>query len=46
MKMKERKKTTFGADNDFDTANAKFKASFRVSFGVTDPRGILGSSGV
>jgi hypothetical protein len=45
MKMKERKATTFGADNDFDTANAKFKASFRVSFGVTDPRGILGSSG-
>jgi hypothetical protein len=46
MKMKERKATTFGADNDFDTANAKFKASFRVSFGCTDPRGILGSSGV
>jgi hypothetical protein len=45
MKMKERKALTFGADNDFDTANAKFKASFRVSFGVTDPRGILGSSG-
>jgi len=46
MKMKERKATSFGTDNDFDTANAKFKASFRVSFGVTDPRGILGSAGV
>jgi len=46
MKMKERKATSFGADNDFDTANAKFKASFRVSFGCTDKRGIIGSAGV
>lgn len=32
-------------DNDFDTENAKFKASFRASWGATDPRGIFGSPG-
>lgn len=45
MKMFKRRDTTFGTDNDFDTSNAKFKASFRVSFGVTDPRGIYGTAG-
>ena len=31
--------------NDFDTENAKFKASARYSFGWTDFRGIYGSPG-
>jgi hypothetical protein len=33
-------------DNDFDTENAKFKATERYSFGFTDPRGVYGSPGV
>ena len=45
MKMFKRRDTTFATDNDFDTSNAKFKASFRVSFGASDPRGIYGSVG-
>jgi hypothetical protein len=45
MKMFKRVDTEFGMDNDFDTYNAKFKARFRVSFGVTDKRGIFGSAG-
>lgn len=45
MKHFERVATEFGMDNDFDTTNAKFKARFRCSFGVTDPRGIYGSAG-
>ena len=45
MKYFERKADSFGMDNDFDTANAKFKASARYSFGNTDPRGIYGSAG-
>jgi len=45
MKMFKRRDTEFGMDNDFDTENAKFKASFRVSFGVTDPRSLYGSAG-
>ena len=32
-------------DNDFDTSNAKAKASFRMSVGWTDPRGLYGSPG-
>jgi len=32
-------------DNDFDTENAKFKATERYSFGWTDPRAIYGSEG-
>lgn len=32
-------------DNDFDTENAKFKATFRDVFGWNDPRGIFGSEG-
>ena len=32
-------------DNDFDTSNAKFKATARYSFGATDWRGIFGSPG-
>lgn len=32
-------------DNDFDTENAKFKATMRVSFGCDDAHGIYGSPG-
>ena len=32
-------------DGDFDTDNAKFKATARYSFGWTDPKGIYGSPG-
>jgi len=32
-------------DNEFNTADAMFKASARYSFGNTDPRGIYGSQG-
>jgi len=43
MKYMERRADAFGTENDFDTENAKFKATFRGSFGWTDPRGIFGS---
>jgi hypothetical protein len=45
MKYFNRVNTEFGMDNDFDTTNAKFRARFRCSFGVTDKRGIYGSAG-
>lgn len=45
MKHFERRADEFTIDNDFDTENAKFKATARYSFGWTDPRGIYGSSG-
>ena len=45
MKYMNRKATSFAMDNDFDTANGKFKAGFRCSFGNTDPRGLFGSAG-
>jgi hypothetical protein len=32
-------------DNDFDTENAKFKATARYGFGWTDPRGLFGTPG-
>lgn len=41
----ERRPDKFEMDNDFDTSNAKFKSTFRCSFGWTDPRGIFGSEG-
>ena len=44
-KCYKRRGVEFGADNDFDTENAKFKASERYSFGWTDPRGVFGSPG-
>ena len=46
LKYFERKGDAFAADNDFDTSNAKFKASGRYSFGWTDARGIYGTAGV
>ena len=45
LKYFERRADAFEMDNDFDTENAKFKATARYSFGWTDPRGIFGSPG-
>ncbi len=45
MKYFERRADQFDMDNDWDTENAKFKATARYSFGWTDPRGIYGSAG-
>lgn len=45
MKYFERRADAFDMDNDFDTENAKFKATARYSFGWTDWRGIYGSQG-
>lgn len=41
----ERRADAFEMDNDFDTENAKFKATGRYSFGWTDWRGVYGSPG-
>lgn len=41
----ERRGDSFDQDNDFDTENAKYKATARYAFGWTDPRGIYGSAG-
>jgi len=45
LKYFERRGDEFDMDNDWDTENAKFKASSRYSFGCTDPRAIYGSQG-
>jgi hypothetical protein len=45
LKYMERRADAFGTEQDFDTENAKFKATFRGSFGWSDPRGIFGSPG-
>lgn len=45
MKYFERRADQFDMDNDWDTENAKFKATARYSFGWTDPRGVYGSAG-
>lgn len=45
MKYFERRGDEFTTDNDFDTENAKFKATARYSFGWTDWRGLFGSAG-
>lgn len=45
MKMFERRADEFDMDEDFDTENAKYKATARYSVGWTDPRGIYGSPG-
>jgi len=45
MKYFERRGDSFDMDNDFDTENAKFKASSRYVFGWTDPRGLYSSAG-
>lgn len=45
LKCFQRRDMDFNIDNDFDTENAKYKASERYSFGWTDPRAIYGSEG-
>jgi hypothetical protein len=45
LKYFERRADAFDMDNDWDTENAKFKATARYSFGWTDPRAIYGSAG-
>lgn len=45
MKYFERRGDSFAQDDDFDTENAKYKASFRCSFGWSDPRSVFGSPG-
>lgn len=45
LKYFERRGDSFDMDNDFDTENAKFKATARYSFGWTDPRSIYASAG-
>lgn len=46
MKYFERRPDAFTEDNDWDTENAKFKATARYSFGNTDPRALYGTPGV
>lgn len=45
MKYFNRRAEEFNTENDFDTENAKFKATARYVFGWTDPRGVYGSAG-
>ena len=45
MKYFERRGDNFAQDDDFDTDNAKYKASFRCSFGWSDPRAVFASPG-
>jgi len=46
LKYFERRGDQFEMDNDFDTENAKYKATARYSFGWSDPRCVYGSVGV
>ncbi len=45
LKYFERRGDAFDMDNDWDTENAKYKATARYSFGWSDPRSIYGSPG-
>ena len=45
MKHFQRRDMEFTVDNDYETENAKFKATERYSFGCTDWRNIYGSQG-
>lgn len=45
MKYFERRADEFNMDEDFDTENAKYKATMRFSFGWADPRALYGSPG-
>jgi len=40
-----RRRPEFTNDSDFDSENAKFKTTFRCSYGWTDPRCIYGTAG-
>lgn len=46
LKYFERRADQFEMDNDFDTENAKYKATARYALGWTDPRCAYGSVGV
>lgn len=46
LKYFERRADQFDMDNQWDTENARYKATSRYSFGWTDPRGIYGTPGV
>jgi hypothetical protein len=46
LKYFARREDSFTQDDDFDTDNAKFKATSRYSFGCTDKRAIYGCQGV
>lgn len=46
MKYFTRRDDSFTEDNDWDTENAKFKATSRYSFGNTDWRAVYGTAGV
>lgn len=45
LKYYERRGLEFGSDSEFDTENAKFKATERYAFGVSDFRSVFGSPG-
>lgn len=45
LKLFERRADEFGMDEDFDTENAKYKATARYSVGWTDARALYGSPG-
>ena len=45
MKYFSRTDDAFTEDNDWDTENAKFKATARYSFGWTDPRALYANAG-
>ena len=45
LKYFERRGDEFGMDEDFDTDNAKYKATTRYSLGCTDKRAIYGTPG-
>lgn len=45
LTMFERRALSFTQDNDFDTGNAKAKATMRFSTGWTDAHGVFGSEG-
>jgi len=45
LKYFTREDDKFAMDNDFDTDNAKFKATSRYTFGWSDARGIWGTTG-
>jgi hypothetical protein len=46
MKLFERRADEFDMDEDFDTENAKYKATARYSVGWSDPRAVYGSQGI
>ena len=45
LQMFERRALNYQMDNDFDTANAKSKATMRFSVGWSDAHGVYGSEG-